>query len=218
MRRILWLLTLSAFMSCTIDSYEKGDGELSAVLADFVVAHVNADQKVDYVVTDDDQRLTLQSLYEVDWKVKTDSLYRAVLYYEKDGHQASPISLTNIPVVTLIPKDSVKNGMKTDPLTLESVWISKNKSFLNVGFYAKVGETANKTAVHQLGMVQDTLVKNTDLTRTLHLKVYHDQGGVPEYYSQKSYFCVALKDLTVDSIRFSMNTYQGEVVKTLSVK
>ncbi len=218
MKKIIPFFAALTILSCTIDSYEKGDGENSFVQADFVEAYTNAERKVDYVVTDDQQRLTLQTPYEAEWLEKADSFYRAVLYYEKGDEQVAVVTLAKIPVAVPIPKDSLKSGIKTDPLTIESIWVSKNKRYLNVGFYAKVGATDDKKAIHSIGLVMDTLVVNPDKTQTLCLLLYHDQGGVPEYYSQKSYFSFFLKDLGIDSISLSANTYQGRMVKTLPLR
>ena len=218
--RTTLLMAVSALLltSCTQDTYEKGDGEYSALQADFVEAHTNADKKVDYVVTDEGQRLNLASLYEADWLLKQDTLYRAALYYEKDGEDADVVSMSRIPVPTITPKDSVKKGMKMDPITLESMWVSKSKRYLNAGFYLKSGSTDNEDAVHRLAVISDTLMKNADNTHTLYLRLYHDQGGMPEYYSVHSYFSLPLQGLTADSIRLTVNTYKGEVVKTLYIK
>lgn len=218
MRNCLLLLISIFLFACTKDAYEKGEGEYSSMQADFVEAHANADKKVDYVVTDENQQLVLQSLYSPSWIDKADTVYRAVLYYKKDGETAEPVSMSRVSVPTLIPRDSIKGDVKMDPLTLESVWISKNKRYLNVGFYIKSGTTDDAEAIHKLAVVSDMLMKNDDNSHTLWLRLYHDQGGVPEYYSQHSYFSLSLKGLTADSIRFTVNTYKGEVVRTFSLK
>ncbi len=218
MKHVFSFLSILLFLSCTNDSYEKGEGENSLVQADFVEAYTNGDKKVDYVITDDDQRLTLKSLYAADWIQKADSFYRSVLYYEKGDLQVSVVSLAKIPVAIPILKDSLKDELKTDPIKIESLWISKNKKYLNVGFYAKVGATNDAKAAHRLGVVLDTLKKNADNTITAYFQLYHDQGGVPEYYSQKSYFSLPLKGMLVDSVRLSANTYQGVLVKTFSIR
>ncbi len=218
MKKGLFLLITLALTACTIDSYEKGEGELSNVQADFVEAHTNADKKVDYVVTDEDQKIALTSALEASWIQTADSFYRAVLYYKKMEEQAEPVSMSSIPVVAQIPKAKMKKAMKTDPLKLESVWMSKNRKYLNASIYLKVGTTTDEKAIHHLAIISDTLMVNADNTKTLHLRLFHDQGGVPEYYSQRSYFSISLKEMTADSVRLYVNTYDGETMKTFSVK
>lgn len=216
-RNLFWGVALLLFAACTQDAYEKGTGIDSYVQADFVEAHANADKKMDYAVTDEDQRLTMMSLRSASWMTKADTIYRAILYYEQYGALTNPVRLSKVSVAHIIHKDSVKSGIKTDPLTLESVWVSTNKRYLNVGFYLKTGSTSDDEAMQLLAVIGDTLMTNADNTHTLWLRLYHDQGGVPEYYSTHSYFSLPLQDLTADSIRLTVNTYQGEVVKTLSI-
>ena len=67
-------------------------------------------------------------------------------------------------------------------------------------------------------MISDTLMSHSDGKKTLHLRLYHDQGGMPEYYSQRTYFSIPIQKLGVDSIQFTINTYKGLVTKTLSLK
>ena len=48
-----------------------------------------------------------------------------------------------------------------------------------------------------------------------HLKLYHDQGGVPEYYTVQRYASIDTKDLgDADVVSITVNTYGGEVTKT----
>ena len=54
-------LTLLAFLpflaACTIDAYEKGEGEYSLLTAELVEAYVDNDKHVSHVVTDQGERL-----------------------------------------------------------------------------------------------------------------------------------------------------------------
>ncbi len=218
MRKVVLLLIIPLCLACSQDVYEKGNGEFSSLQADFVEAHSIVDKKIDYVVTDDNQHLTLQTPYSVSWAEKADSFYRAALFFSKNDNLIEPVSISKINVAKLTLKKSLKGGMKTDPLTLESMWVSKNKSYLNLSFYLKVGSTDDTKAIHQLAVVVDTLIKHADKKQTLYVQLYHDQGGVPEYYSQHGYCSLPLKGVVADSICFMVNTYKGEVMKTLPVK
>ena len=216
-KKLLFLLLTAAVLGCETDSYEKGTGENSLLQADFVEVHVNGSGIADYVVTDDDMQLPLSEPLHASWMTKGDTVYRAEFYYRKVANWASPVSLRQMSMASIIHKDSLKNGMKTDPLTLESIWLSKNKRYLNMGFYVKSGST-DKSKSHLLGVVADTLMANTDGSHTLWLTLYHDQAGVPEYYSVHGYFSVATKELTADSVRFAVETYQGQKVKTIALQ
>lgn len=224
MKRSLTLYLMSLFLlACTTDSYEKGEGEYSLLQADFVEAHADDDMKVDYVDTDDDERLVIAEPFAKSWIKKGDEKYRGILYYKKkDAKRVDVVSFTDVKVLSPIPVDTLekklKLQMKTDPVSLESVWLSKTKRYLNVGFYLKVGVTDDQEAVHKMSVVADSVHQFADGKKTLYLRLFHDQGDVPEYYSQRSFFSLALNDIGVDSLQLSVNTYDGVVKKSFSVK
>jgi len=218
MKHLPLFLVLLALAACTTDSYEKGEGEYSRMQADFVELHANADKQIDYADTDDGSRLTLDEPFTAKWVTKGDSIYRGLLYYKKNDKVVEKVQCTALSVARIVRADSVKQGIKTDPLKFESMWLSKNRRYLNLGIYTKTGEGGDAGALQRIGVVSDTLMANADGTKTLWLRLYHDQGGVPEYYSQRTYFSVLLDGQTADSIRFTINTYSGEMVKTLTIR
>ena len=61
------------------------------------------------------------------------------------------------------------------------------------------------------------LYQNADGTKTLHLTFFHDQAGVPEYYSQRIYLSIPLPPTGVDTIWMDVNTYDGLVEKRLKL-
>lgn len=219
MRRVGWGAAAALLLAaCVNDSYEKGQGEYSLLQADFVTAFTSADKRVATVLTDDSVTLRLSSPVTTSWITVADTAYRAVLYYNKVGEGiAETVSLSRVP--TLIPRpDSAFKEKKTDPVTLESTWLSKNGRYLNMAIYLKVGRTDEDTLTQTVGvMAEDTLVHQNG-KRTLTLRFYHDQGRVPEYYSQKYYLSIPTDSLKADSIRLSINTYNGEAIRTQSVR
>lgn len=218
---LLFLLLSIAAVACTTETYEKGDGENSYLQADFVDAHADANLKIDYVDTDGGERLNISVPFTKSFVKKAESSYRAILYYNKKGDNvAEMVSFAEVGVAGITPIDSLtkKTSMKTDPLTLEGLWVSKNKRYLNATLYVKIGSTDDNSAMHRLAVISDTLMSHTDGKKTLHLRLYHDQGGMPEYYSQRTYFSIPIQKLGVDSIQFTINTYKGLVTKTLSLK
>jgi hypothetical protein len=223
MKRPSFLFTISAVLatlfSCTQDAYEKGEGTYSLMQADFVEAHSNSSKQIDQALTDDGLMLSLQQPMTTAWTTTADTVYRAVLYYNKveDG-KVEAVSCSRVSVAFITPKDSLTKDMKTDPLRMESVWLAKSRRYLNVGFYLKSGPTDDKEALHHLGIVADTTITHADGSNTLHLQLYHDQGGVPEYYSQRSYVSIPLYTLKADSVSLSINTYEGIVTKQFCIK
>ena len=213
------VLVVLVVVACSQDHYEKGEGNYSSLKADFGEAHARSDKMVDYVMTDDGERIDIPQPFTKSWIETPDSLYRSMVYYKGEGQSVEVVSLSRVSVIdSLLPADSLGNRMKTDPLTFESMWVSKNKRFLNVGFYLKTGATDSEEAFHHLGLVSDTLITWPDGKRTLCTRLYHDQGGVPEYYSERSYFSLLLSRMQADSIQLTINTYKGEVVKCLGIR
>lgn len=213
------LLALVLFVGCKQDYYEAGDGEYSLLTANFVEAHAAAHKTIDYVITDEGERLSLQQPQTVSWAAKADSLYRAVLYYNfSGGTTVETVSMKKVSVVSITPKDSIKQGIKTDAVRLESMWLSKSKHYLNAAILVKSGDTDDEKVTHTMGIVAIDTLHNTDNTSTLCLQLYHDQGGVPEYYSQRAYFSIPLQGVANDSVRLSINTPEGVTTKTFSIQ
>ena len=212
------MLMLSA---CTQDAYDKGEGSLSKVEADFVEAYTDANKQVFRVVTDEGESLTFSTPFTQKWAQTADSVYRALLYYRRMAQsdtEVEALSCGQVSVPGIVPRDSVKVQMKTDPVRMESVWLSKNRRYLNMGFYLKSGATDDEKAVHRLGIVADSLQRHTDGKTTLCLRLYHDQGSVPQYYSQRSYVSISVANIKADSIALAVNTYEGEKVTRQSLR
>ena len=211
---LLWLVA-----ACTIDAYDKGEGDYSLTTAELVEAHVGSDKQVDYVDTDLGERLKMTSRLTAKWIEKADTTYRAVLYYNKiRENEAEAVSLGRVGVIvphSLSSDSSSAKGipavMKTDPVHLESAWLSKNRRYLNLRLRLLTGATADEEAVHTIGLVPDSL---TSTPQHAHLLFYHDQGGKPEYYSQVAIASIPLYLLKTDTITLKINTYDGVVERT----
>jgi hypothetical protein len=222
MKRLIRLLFSATLLltACTYDAYDKGEGNLSRVQADFGEALVDADKQVYRVITDDGEALAVAAPFTQQWVQKADTVYRVLFYYKRAAAAdagVEAVSCGKVSVAGIVPVDSVKGKMMTDPVRLESVWLSKNRRYLNVGFYLKSGTTSDEKAVHSLGIVADTLLLHPDGKTTLCLRLYHDQGGVPQYYSQRSYISIPMAGIKTDSVTFSANTYDGEKTSRLQL-
>jgi len=205
------LLSLTA---CEIDSYDKGEGDYSLMTADFVEAHVGSDKNVGSVETDQGELIQLAEPFTTSWIQKADTTYRAILYYNKVGNaEAKAVSISRVGVVNI--GDSVKGGMKTDPLHAESIWLSKNRKYLNLRLRLLTGHTDDAEAIHTIGLVRDTLATTPS---HLHLTLYHNQGGRPEYYSTTAYASMPLTAITADTVTLTINTYNGIIVRSFNLK
>ncbi len=229
MKRFLRIIVIIAFhcqlltliSSCSRDAYDKGEGRYSLMRGDFAEANVNSNCEVISITTDEGETLPLQTYHTAKWIARPDTIYRCMLYYNKvkanDGKpMAEVISLGRVHCLQITPLSEFED-YKVDPVKFESLWKSKSGKYLNLHLQLKTGYTEDTTAIHKLAFVSDGVIPHPDGRRTLSLCLHHDQGGVPEYYSTQAYLSISTADLLVDSVRLSLNTYSGPVVRTLPI-
>ena len=226
MKRLLRLVVIIiahcsffTYSSCTQDGYEKGDGKYSNMRGDFVEAQVDAEKEIIFLTTDDGETLPLTQPYRAKWITRPDTVYRCMLYYNKvrEGngqYAAEPISIGEVPCPIITPLAELETAMKTDPVKFESAWMSRTGKYLNLSLVLMTSTQDDVEAVHRLMIVQDAILTNPNATRTCILRLYHDQGGVPEYYSAHAYASIITSQIPADSVRISINTYNGVVEKT----
>jgi hypothetical protein len=207
------LLAAALVASCTNEGYDTGDGRWSYYTADFALAHTAEATSVDYAVTDEGDTVWLSPHATVAWATTPDSLYRALLYYNKvtEG-TTSAFALRSVPV--LVP--SVGNDTITsDPVTLQSAWVSTLGRWLNLGLLLKTGVADSIDNVQVIGVYNDTLSSSSQPAGTYCLELRHDQNNVPQYYSSRVYVSIPLDSIpTGATIRLSVPTYSGTVTRT----
>lgn len=225
---IAFLITLTA---CTSESYDAGDGPNSYLTADLVLLRTSPDKSVRSALLDDDTELQFSNPFAQEWLARPDSIYRALLYYDKtdattDAAAGNGTTTKTIvrarsvrPVPVLSPVEAAKvDAMRTDPVGFESLWMSKNKSYINLSLLLKSGKAEGDEALHALGVVSDGTTTDAAGSRTLHLTLYHDQGGVPEYYTVQQYVSIPTQLLEeADTVELTLNTYNGKKVVKVAV-
>lgn len=206
-------LICAALLSCTVDAYEKGEGDYSLLTAELVEASVNSSKQVTQVITDDAQLLTLTQPFTAKWVARPDTTYRALLYYNRVGAaKAEVVNMGAVSVLYPLNADSLKKGMKADPLYVESIWQSRNGRYLNMQLRLLTGQVANDSIRQSIGIVK---AKGSTSTHQ-QLQLYHDQGGQPEYYSSSVVVSLATNSLSADTVTITVNTYDGPFVRTLT--
>lgn len=208
---------LSIFISlaaCTQDNYDKGEGEFSQLRADFVEAYVGSDKRVDYVLTDDGDSLRTNPPFTVSWITTADTIYRALLYYNLQDGEVDGYNLSQVLVPEVKSASRFGSVVKTDPVYLQSAWRARSGRYLNLRLRVLTGDTKDdKTPRQVFGCVSDTLVKHEDGRSTLHLLLYHNQNGQPEYYSRDVYLSIPLAGVQADTVVMRLQTYEGEYSK-----
>ena len=218
MKKLLLLSLYCLFFGCTTEEYESGDGELSYLRADFVMAYADAQKKISTAITDEGEQLTLCKSLTPKWAEKGDSTYRALLYYNKVEGEVEPVSIVSVSVPKVRKTSDIKEKIYTDPVTFESAWKSTNSSFVNLGLQVKTGTADGVDTKQVIGMLCDTIIQREDGYKEIALRLYHRQNGVPEYYSAGLYVSIPFDRLPCDIkkgdvVSITINTYKGEVRK-----
>lgn len=205
--------------ACEQELYEKGDSELSYLRADFVEAFVGGNKQVDYVVTDDGEHLQLQEPYKAAWMEKSDTVYRSLMYYSHRGQAAEVRSMSRVPVLSARRDVVGISKAKTDPVGLETIWMSSTRKYLNLGLLLKTGAADSEQARAQtLGILHTGTTLNADRTQTYRLTLSHGQGDMPQYYTQRSYLSIAVDGVQADSLELTVFTYDGTVTRVFSLR
>lgn len=203
--------------ACSSEGYDTGDGNYSYLTAELALLHTDSKRAVTAATLDNGANLQLSNPFTIKWAEKPDTVYRALLYYDKPDGNVSTVkvrSVSQVPVLGIANSSQVKE-MHTDPVGLESVWTSKNGSYINMSLLLKSGSTSADTQ-QSIGMVSEGTSVDADGKRRLVLRLYHNQGGVPEYYTVQQYVCIDARSLDADVVEINVNTYNGEVVKVVN--
>ena len=218
---IIGILVAFTLFGCKDENYDSGDGKYSYIKADFVEAHTVSAKEINYAVTDDGDSLLFSPHVSADWAARSDSDYRALLYYynKVDNNTTTAYSISRVPVVAYHLQSDFKE-IHTDPLNFESAWLSTNRKFLNIGFYVKTGQqdASASTSSQIISMINEGVISRSDGTHELCLRLYHDQNGVPEYYSTKGYISIPISNLSKGYIiHLFINTYNGVITKDFTI-
>lgn len=212
---IAFVCATMLFAACETDSYDKGTGESSLTTADLMTAHSNKDKAIDHVVIDDGTKLTLEKPVTAKWVTTADSTYRVVAYYNKVGNgKAEIVSMGIVP--TLVPVESVKEAI-TDPVTFESMWRSKNGTYLNLSLWLKTGSTSIEDAHQTIALLRTNVTTADNGRTTSHLTLLHSQGDIPEKYSAQYFISIPRDSIPTDSVHLTVETYSGRVDKTIAL-
>lgn len=227
------LVVMAVAVSCTSESYTPGDGTYSLLRCDFAEARTNSDGALSSFVTDEGRSWTVSGAAKVAWMTTPDSVYRAMVYYDvpaegaSAGAEAQPTKLRSVvQVYTLTPRRSYREEeVKTDPLSLDAIWLSENGKYVNLTLTLKTGTTSGESSLQSIGSLLRKMTVNADGTATADVVLLHDQADVPQYYSARVYASIPTAALTVngdgsaiaDSVSIEINTYKGLIRRTVKL-
>lgn len=210
----LWLpavLLVSLLMACSSDSYTTGDGRYSYMSADFAEGHCATAGAIDWVLTDEGATLQLAPVLAAKWAAVPDSTYRLLLYYDYQEGAATVRPRQAVQVPVMAPLYTLRpDTLRTDPLTLESAWVSTSGRYLNLRLALKTGTQDGAMARQTIGVRCDTTATATGHRYTFTL--IHNQNGVPQYYTATAFASIPLTDNGPhDEVLLRVNTYQGQI-------
>ena len=202
------------FTACTNDGYETGDGKYSYLTTELVEVFTNSQAILTHAIDDNNKTLQFKTPGSYSWAATADSTYRAILYYQAIGTEDAVDIYSISPVMVLRPRSTSEvSQIYTDPLFLQSAWISKNRKYLNIRIGVKSGtaDGQDENLKQSIGILCDEITTTGSGNKCYHFRIYHNQNGVPEYYTNWLYVSVPLSEIGVnDEIELVANTYQGE--------
>ena len=221
MAAVTMLLLVTA---CHVGAYDTGDTQYSYLRTDFSEVYTNSEGAVNMAVTDDGDSLVLAPPLKTVWTTRPDTLYRALLYYNKGeadsaqfptaSHALPVTGIGAVQVYVLRPQaGSAGVSGPGDAVGFQSCWMSASKRYVNVGLVLKSGQADQPDSKHILGLIRDSIVTDLQGHRTFFCRIYHLQNGVPAYYSTTVYASIPTSDFrTGDTLQLTIHARQGGVV------
>ncbi len=215
------LLMLTLTTGCDNESYESGDGKYSHLNADFGMVQTKQSQTLVAATFDDGRAVEFQPTLTCEWADVPAATYRALVYYyptSKDN-VVKPYSALPVYILRWKDKDYTSNTMLTDPVHVESLWLSKNKEYINLRLGIMVGTEEDGSRQQQLiGITLDNTQTNADNTHTYTVTLRHAQNNVPQYYTSQQYLSLPLHECqSGDNIILHVNTYEGEKTYNMTI-
>lgn len=207
----LWLM-----LCLTACSNDEEDYTYPSIVSEFADVDTDASGRLVSLLTDGGDRLSVANASAISTEgVTPDTVYRTLVQYVPlpaddgtDSRQAQLYTVQAIPAPLPLPPTDFPDGVKADPLEMQSLWRGGN--YLNMILLVKA-----QKGKHTFCFVEDSLtVSPTDGHAMLHLRLYHDAGDDVQAYTQKSYLSVPLSHYadrlsTGDSINLRIPTAKG---------
>ena len=103
----------------------------------------------------------------------------------------------------------------TDPVKLQSSWLSQNKKYINLRLGVMSGKPDDAKQKQKIGIVLNKQVTHANGKKAIDLQLLHNRNQVPSYYTNILYISIPTTSYkSGDSIHLKVNTYQGMVEKT----
>lgn len=207
MNKFLIYIFLTVFLlsneGCQEDDYVYPD-----VLTEFTEVQTNDEGVLTYLLTDQGDKYQILEREGLDG-LTPDSIYRTLCVYQITDVEKETVQLYSAQkVLSMLPKpaSAFSDGIRTDPLDIQSIWLSGK--YLNMVLLPMA-----KDKSHIFHFVENSLTQDNEGRAQLELTLYHDQNGDYEAFTRKTYLSIPLwgygnKLDTGDRIVLHIQTYK----------
>lgn len=207
MNKFLIYIFLTVFLlsneGCQEDDYVYPD-----VLTEFTEVQTNDEGVLTYLLTDQGDKYQILEREGLDG-LTPDSIYRTLCVYQITDVEKETVQLYSAQkVLSMLPKpaSAFSDGIRTDPLDIQSIWLSGK--YLNMVLLPMA-----KDKSHIFHFVENSLTQDNEGRAKLELTLYHDQNGDYEAFTRKTYLSIPLwgygnKLDTGDRIVLHIQTYE----------
>lgn len=207
MNKFLTYIFLTVFLlsneGCQEDDYVYPD-----VLTEFTEVQTNDEGVLTYLLTDQGDKYQILEREGLDG-LTPDSIYRTLCVYQITDVEKETVQLYSAQkVLSMLPKpaSAFSDGIRTDPLDIQSIWLSGK--YLNMVLLPMA-----KDKSHIFHFVENSLTQDNEGRAQLELTLYHDQNGDYEAFIRKTYLSIPLwgygnKLDTGDRIVLHIQTYE----------
>lgn len=207
MNKFLTYIFLTVFLlsneGCQEDDYVYPD-----VLTEFTEVQTNDKGVLTYLLTDQGDKYQILEREGLDG-LTPDSIYRTLCVYQITDVEKETVQLYSAQkVLSMLPKpaSAFSDGIRTDPLDIQSIWLSGK--YLNMVLLPMA-----KDKSHIFHFVENSLTQDNEGRAQLELTLYHDQNGDYEAFTRKTYLSIPLwgygnKLDTGDRIVLHIQTYE----------
>ncbi len=212
LKNIYLFLIFLSFLSC---KEEEDSYVYPSVKLEFMSAQTDSSGKIVSLKTDKDTTYQVEN-DRTNSKLDANLLQRIVCYYSTLSKATATQNATAeiyslIKAVSPTPAKLATGAvMKTDPVGIQSVWLSGD--YINLTLQIKLQSQAHLFHFIETGVTQSGGLPS------IHLTLYHDNAGDVEAYTKIAYLSVPLAKYIQQypngfTVSFSINTYM-EGVKT----
>lgn len=214
MKQVIVMALLFCIFFC--EGCKEEDYVYPSVVTEFIGVQTDNDGTISQLVADNGTIYTVLQRDGLGGLV-ADTLYRTISIYEPitqengKGTVAQLYSCQLVLSVNPLPASEFKGNIKTDPVDIQSIWLSGE--YLNMILLVQYKELSHLYHFVDEGITSD---KNT---QTLNLRLFHDRNNDYEAFTKQVYLSVPLKNYLQslqkgDKIRFNLNTYEeGETYR-----